>query len=126
MGPQRPLQPVPAVTDLGLGPPELPQRPGQPQPLGPVITWGAVPLQRRPEVVLLGRQPSLPGYGRRPVEGRRLGQGQAPVPMAGSQRLVLVGLAQLVPGELADRLQHPVAALRRLVDHQRPVDQRRH
>jgi hypothetical protein len=31
--------------------------------------------QAGPEVVNLGRQPSLPGYGRRPIEVRRLGKG---------------------------------------------------
>jgi hypothetical protein len=119
-----PLQPVPALAVLRLGPPEQPQRPGQTQPLGPLITWGSLPLQGRPKVVLLGGQASLPGLLPRPPEVGRFGQGQAPVPMAGPQRLDLSSLAQLVPGDLADRLQHPIAALRRLVDQQRLVHQR--
>src|SRR5215218_10606907 len=91
-GLERPLQPVAALADLGPRPPEFPERPGQPQPLVPVIARGTVPLQGRPEVVNLSRQTSLPGYGRRPLEVRRLRQGQAPVPIPASQLLDLAGL----------------------------------
>jgi hypothetical protein len=46
--------------------------------------------------------------------------------MAGAQLVLLSGPAQLLPGELTDRLQHPIAARRRLVDEQRLVDQGGH
>ena len=88
-------------------------------------------MQRRPQVVVLGEKAAHPIVEVEPRRVRlgRFCQPQVVISMTGSDQFDLVCFFQIFSGELADRLQHPVARLRLVapvLEHdERAVGQRR-
>ena len=127
---ERAGQPGAALADGLAHGPEPAERGGEPElPLGPVRVL-LPPLERGPQVVVLGLQPLEPDrlVTALQLRGGPLGQGQAPVAVPPARRRPLARLGQLLAGVLPERLQQPVphAAARPVVgDHERLVHQAR-
>src|SRR5262245_36345254 len=104
--PQRPHAPPATFREMAAHFPELPEPPTQAQPRLGAAWIRRAPFEGRPQVVVLGLQPSKPFLllGPRQVRWRLLRQAEKEVPVSAPPDRRLTAFQEPVPGILSHRL----------------------